>query len=102
MNLFIYANLSNTKVFVIVSDDASPLTSDRILREICELDYVQVVRHPRNRGIARSLNVGLDHATKTGASWRITIDQDSEFTDNYVPTIIEFADSWNSLWNEQL
>lgn len=95
-------SLSNTKVSVIVSDDASPVTSDRILREISELDFVQVVRHPRNQGIARSLNVGLDHATKTGASWLLTIDQDSELTDNYVSTITEFADSWNSLWNEQV
>lgn len=95
--------LIESGVPVIVSDDASPCTSDQVLAEVAALDGVEVIRHYRNRGIARGLNDGLRSTGSAGsARWLLTFDQDSVIDSNYVRSIVEFADSWDSLWDEQL
>lgn len=83
---------------VVVSDDASPCTSDPVLAEVAAVPGVEVIRHDRNRGIARGLNEGL-RATG-GARWLLTLDQDSQIDGDYVQAIAEFADSWDSIWTE--
>lgn len=87
---------------VLVSDDSSPVTADPILRQLGELDGVRVVRHHHNRGIARSLNVGLAYATEVGATWLLTFDQDSQIDPGYIAEIVDFAESWTSLWSEEI
>ena len=69
---------------VIVADDASPCTSDRVLADVAS-QGIPVVRHSHNAGIARSLNDGLRHAQATGADWLLTVDQD---------TVITWRDCW--------
>jgi rhamnosyltransferase len=73
---------------VVVSDDASPATSDGILR-MCEARAHQVVRHQRNSGIARSLNVGFAEALRVGATWLLTVDQDTVIPVAYVDALLE-------------
>ena len=75
---------------VVVSDDASPATFDRILRE-CSVRANATYRHRDNRGIARSLNGGLRFAEDTGAAWLLTVDQDSWLPDGYVDSLIAAA-----------
>lgn len=85
---------------VIISDDASPCTSDPVLAEVAAIDGVRVIRHHRNQGIARGLNDGLSSA---GSSrWLLTFDQDSVIDSDYVRSIVEFADSWDSLWGDAI
>ena len=74
---------------MVVSDDASPATFDRILRQ-CS---VPVYRHHDNRGIARSLNVGLRFAEDSRAAWLLTVDQDSWLPDGYVDALLATARS---------
>lgn len=69
---------------VIVSDDASPCTSDDVLRSLEGLSGVSVIRHDRNAGIARGLNDGLAAARSAGATWLLTVDQDTELGPDYL------------------
>lgn len=91
--------LGSLGIFVLVTDDGSPVTSDPILRECGEIAGVRVLRHIRNKGIARGLNEGLRFAQEHSASWLLTFDQDSEITPNYVDSIVGYAKSLSSFWN---
>ena len=77
---------------VVVSDDASPCTFDRLLDVLSAVPRAKVVRHAKNRGIARGLNRGLDIAQEAGAKWLLTVDQDSQLAINYVEELLEFAE----------
>ena len=76
---------------VVVSDDASPCTSDAVLRDVGALEGVDVLRHDTNAGIARGLNEGLAIAQERGAAWLLTVDQDSMVTPGYVPSLLDAA-----------
>lgn len=77
---------------VVVADDSSPCTFDHLLRTAGDAGAT-VVRHLRNAGIARSLNDGLRHAEASGATWLLTVDQDSELGPDYVSRLLEAADT---------
>lgn len=78
---------------VLVSDDASPCSFDRVLRDVGAIDSARVARHQRNVGIARALNDGLDLAQERGIPWLLTVDQDSELDSRYVEAIVGCAHS---------
>lgn len=73
---------------VLVSDDASPCSSDRLLRAAHEDFSASVIRHDRNAGIARGLNEGLAAAQAQGAAWLISFDQDTIVGPDYIPALI--------------
>ena len=77
---------------VVISDDASPCTSDDLLRSL-ESDAVSVVRHRDNVGIARGLNDGLRFAQDMGATWLFTFDQDTRVPHEYLSTMRDVLDS---------
>lgn len=77
---------------VVVSDDASPCTSDRILSTIAEVPGVTLIRNSRNRGIGRGLNQGLEYARTQGLRWLLAVDQDSQLEEAYAATMVGFAD----------
>ncbi len=79
--------------FVVVSDDASPCTSDHILHNIDALPSVRLLRHRDNRGIARGLNNGLQQAAAEGAAWLLTVDQDSHLGHDYIARLVHQARS---------
>jgi rhamnosyltransferase len=76
---------------VVVSDDASPCTSDGILRDLAASANVTVVRHSVNAGIARGLNDGLRAAQQMQADWLLTVDQDTVVDANYVDALVAIA-----------
>lgn len=76
---------------VIVADDASPVTSDALLRNLAAIPGVTVVRHDSRRGIAQGLNSGLFTARDAGAEWLLTIDQDTVVPADYIDRLLEFA-----------
>ena len=84
------ASLQAQGIKVLVTDDASPCTSDPALREVESLG-VDVVRHRHNRGIARGLNDGLAFAVARGATWLLTVDQDSSLPPGYVAALLAAA-----------
>lgn len=93
--------LSAENVSIIVSDDASPCTCDPLLAEISEVHGVTLIRHERNRGIARGLNDGLTQALELGAQWLLTVDQDSRLPVQYVSSLLDAA-QWRIVAGEKL
>jgi len=86
---------------VLISDDASVLTHDPALHQLRQISGVRITRHARNEGIARGLNEGLDLALTLGATWLLTLDQDSLVDSDYVPALLTFADTINNrLWTD--
>lgn len=86
------ASLASTCT-VVVSDDASPCTADPILREVSKIPAVTVMRHQHNAGIARGLNDGLASALISGATWLLTVDQDTVLPAGYVESLLSAATS---------
>ncbi len=78
---------------VVVSDDASPCTADPILRSLESLPAVTVMRHQHNAGIARGLNDGVAAAVIAGATWLLTVDQDTVLPAGYVVALTTVATS---------
>lgn len=76
---------------VLVADDASPCTFDRALDEAAA-HGAALVRHSTNAGIARSLNAGLSFAREVGATWLLSVDQDSVLPADYVARLRQGAD----------
>jgi rhamnosyltransferase len=76
-------------VSVLVVDDgsANPTYLDSCAERGCS-----ILRHESNEGIARSLNDGLAFARQEGASWLLTIDQDTVLPMGYVDALLDFAD----------
>lgn len=103
--LSLIAALRDEAIPVVVVDDASPCTSDRLLAEASRMPGVSVIRNTRNAGIARSLNQGLELARSTGparsgrsdlpsgATWLLTVDQDSMLPSGYLSTLLAAATS---------
>ena len=81
---------------VIVSDDASPCTADRLLSDVAGIPGVSMKRHARNQGIARGLNDGLRFAQEQGARWLMTLDQDTAVTPDYVSALLADAEQRNA------
>jgi len=81
------ASLADQHVPVIVVDDASPATFDRVLAAV-DRAGITVLRHAQNAGIARSLNDGLSFALEHGASWLLTVDQDTALPATYVQDLL--------------
>ena len=77
---------------VLISDDASPVTADPILRQVAAESGVQVIRHHKNAGIARGLNHGLSAAVENGAEFLLTLDQDSQIQPEFIDGLL---DAWN-------
>ena len=75
---------------ILVTDDASPVTFDPALRAVEALG-VTVIRHDRNAGIARALNEGLGFAFDSGATWLLTVDQDTTLPADYVESLLPWA-----------
>jgi len=78
---------------VLVSDDASACTADRILAAADKIDGVHVVRNSHNGGIGRALNQGLAFAHEEGVAWLLTVDQDSSLDEKYAPAMVDYAES---------
>ena len=76
---------------LLVVDDASPCTSDGVLRQVRALPSVDVIKHSTNAGIGRGLNDALAVARDAGCAWLLTVDQDTDVPAGYVTTLIQAA-----------
>lgn len=76
----------------LIVDDCSPCTSDSVLMTASNLG-AKVLRMPDRSGIARSLNLGLKFAHEVGASWLLTVDQDTTISEQYIEDAYGFLNS---------
>lgn len=81
--------LLSSQVPVLVVDDGS---ADSLYLDSCSALGASVLRHEGNEGIARSLNDGLEFARTSGATWLLTVDQDTVLPTGYVDSLLAFAD----------
>lgn len=89
--LALTSGLAALSLPVLVVDDASPCTTDAVLRELAA-GGATVIRHRRNAGIARSLNDGLRLASSQGATWLLTVDQDSVLAADHFDLLLAEAE----------
>jgi len=83
-------DLQACDVPVLVSDDASPATADRLLARVAARG-IDVIRHRYNAGIARGLNEGLARAGQHGCAYLLTLDQDTRLPDGVVASLLQVA-----------
>jgi len=85
---------------ILISDDASPVTADPVLRQAAQISGVEVIRHNKNAGIARGLNDGLAWALEHSESMLLTLDQDSRIPAGYVSALLAELNVGQSLWSD--
>ncbi len=61
---------------IIIVDNGSTGPSSELLNSL-ESEFVTIVRSKENLGIATALNLGVQRARQWGASWILTLDQDT-------------------------
>lgn len=83
---------------VIVVDDGSPSSFDRVLAAFEAAGHT-VIRHEANRGIAAALNTGSRKALDNRADYILTIDQDTLVPTGYVDACLKVFDSVVSATN---
>ncbi len=83
---------------VIVDDGAFLNDRESIRRWFDGLNGVTVHEHESNKGLGVSLNMGVEIARRLGATWVVTLDDDSTVLPNMVNTLLR---NWRLLKNEQ-
>lgn len=78
--------LLEQQIPVLVVDDGSS-SSDAL--DGLEALGASVTRHETNAGIARSLNDGMSFAASQGATWLLTVDQDTVLPEQYVASLLD-------------
>ncbi|MBB6713519.1 glycosyltransferase [Clostridium gasigenes] len=81
---------------VIVVDNGSDKNTIKVLNEI-EKEYkdITIVYNKENQGIATALNQGIQYAISNNYEWVLTMDNDSEATNNMVNTMKNVYESIN-------
>jgi rhamnosyltransferase len=78
---------------VIVVDDGSADAQLEVLRDVAREKRVALVLNGANVGLARALNVGLEHAAALGYSWAVLLDQDTHIDRDLVATLVAVRDN---------
>jgi rhamnosyltransferase len=73
---------------VIVVDDGSGTSATDVLDALGRAG-LEVIRLPRNGGIAGALNAGTRRALEHGAEFVLNVDQDTDLPDDYVSTALD-------------
>jgi rhamnosyltransferase len=83
---------------VIVVDNGSTPAELEVLRELAQENRVVLVRNSANVGLARALNIGLEHAQALGFSWAVLLDQDTHIDRDLVATLRAVRDGLPHSW----
>jgi rhamnosyltransferase len=79
---------------VVVVDNGSAETHLELLRDLAAEHRVALVLNGANVGLARALNVGIEHAAALGFSWAVLLDQDSRIDVDMVRTLVAVRESF--------
>lgn len=77
---------------VIIVDNGSNRETIEYLNELEQKHKIIVLFNKENMGIAQALNRGCKYAIENGCDWIITMDNDSQATENMVKSMLEVFD----------
>jgi rhamnosyltransferase len=78
----------------VIIDNGSNASAAAMLRAVTTADGIALFDNGRNLGIARALNIGVEHARSRGCSWALLMDQDSQVDDDMVEQLLAAAASF--------
>jgi len=70
---------------IMIIDDGS---EDETVSVAKSLGITHIVRHPRNRGLARAFQTGLDACLRLGADIIVNTDADNQYPGRYIPDLV--------------
>lgn len=91
---------NNSKIEIILIDDGSTDSSIRIIEQVleefndCKQDNLKIIYHKENKGVAATKQEALDLSC---GQFFIYIDSDDFIVEDYVETLIKYAESNESL-----
>jgi rhamnosyltransferase len=72
---------------LVIVDNGSDQAEVKMLRDFAADPVVTLVLNLDNLGVARALNIGIQHAVTLGFSWTLLLDQDSRVDDDMVQVL---------------
>jgi rhamnosyltransferase len=79
---------------VVMVDNGSADAELAMLRDSATDPAVELVLNSENLGLARALNIGMQHAAALGYSWVLLLDQDSRVDGDMVKTLMAVHESF--------
>ncbi|HEY4772854.1 MAG TPA: glycosyltransferase family 2 protein [Steroidobacteraceae bacterium] len=79
---------------VVVVDNGSASAQLELLRDLAAEHRAALVLNGANLGLARALNVGIEHAAALGFSWAVLLDQDSRIDGDMVKSLVAVRESF--------
>jgi rhamnosyltransferase len=73
---------------LVIVDNGSAEGEIQALREHAQQGRIALVFNGANLGLARALNIGIEHAIALGFSWALLLDQDSHIDADMVQTLL--------------
>ena len=92
LNIYSYINEID-KLYVVDNSENKNL---ELIEKIEKIDKCHYIDNQGNKGIAHALNVGAKSAIDDGATWLLTMDQDSSFSQGSLNKLIEWIGSNNT------
>ncbi len=82
---------------VVIIDNGSDKETIEVLKELEKKFDIRVIFNYQNEGIAYALNQGVRYALKKKYKWVLTMDNDSEATENMVKSMLKCYNSLNEI-----
>ncbi|GGN37369.1 glycosyltransferase family 2 protein [Marinomonas arctica] len=79
--------------------DNSEVKNTHLISQVTSCDHIVYIDNGGNKGIATALNIAAQRAISAGASWLLTMDQDSVFLDQSLSALLAEAKSLPSEHN---
>jgi rhamnosyltransferase len=74
---------------LVIVDNGSNDTAVETLRELAANPSITLHLNPNNLGVARALNIGVQHAGTHGFTWALLLDQDTCVDEDMIRTLFE-------------
>lgn len=68
--------------------DNSEVKNEQLVRQLEQYEHLVYIDNGSNKGIATALNIGAKNAISNGATWLLTMDQDSYFVEKSLFSLI--------------
>lgn len=79
---------------VVIIDNGSDIDTQRVLEDLKKNNKAHVIYNNENLGIATALNKGVSYAIDNKFEWILTMDNDSEATENMVDSMLLWYESY--------